>query len=659
MLVTAVNQLEDLSKNRQYQDSAQLLQAVVQLMQHFKQYKSVVQIRQLSDRIHRLKSYLEDCVLKEFEQGFSPEGALVGQAWILHDACLVASVLSESTQEKMIKRYVDLQLKSYRQIFSRPTEEVSQLDNISRRYAFLKRILKSCSEVNIFPDHWAVNARISEKFCACTKLDLEAVMKNNVPSVQDFLKALQLTIEFESQLTKRFEKNGAFNFEKAISSGFEPYFYLYINAEDATISSMIDSYAQSDIAIANLEDDNTMVVLPSSTDLFYFYKETLVQCSKFSTGKALLDLSKVFAKYLIDYCNKVILGGIATNEKKSIDYFRLASLSLNTADYCSMTTQQLEDKLKEKIDAEYVDQIDFTNEKERFLQAISLCIDAIIKSIDQVLDTQFLQMTRLPWGTMDSVGDQSDYVTQIMDIIKRYTTIIGKTVSNKRYYRTFCDRFAEWLITKYIAQIFRCKPISEIGAEQLLLDTHSIKTLLMDIPSVGSSGDDVPRTIPSSYSRIVSNGILKVEAILKTTMSPIEPPEAFVENYLLLVKDKHIGNFTRILDLKGIRKSDQGPIIDTFQRRVPYHDNLSDNSHMIPPESAPSVHQSTMIPSSITTSFSNIASTAASSIKNNNNVPLGLSPTESARGKLNENFRKLVMTGMAFRKDLQEKRGES
>lgn len=142
-------------------------------------------------------------------------------------------------------------------------------------------------------------------------------------------------------------------------------------------------------------------------------------------------------------------------------------------------------------------------------------------------------------------------------------------------------------------------------------------------------------------------------------MSPIEPPEAFVENYLLLVKDKHIGNFTRILDLKGIRKSDQGPIMDTFQRRVPYHDNLSDNSHMIPPESAPSVHQNTMIPSSITTSFSNIASTAASSIKNNNNVPLGLSPTESARGKLNENFRKLVMTGMAFRKDLQEKRGES
>lgn len=73
---------------------------------------------------------------------------------------------------------------------------------------------------------------------------------------------------------------------------------------------MIDSYVQSDTVAANTEDDGTMVVLPSSTDLFYFYKETLAQCSKFSTGKALLDLSQVFAKHLDSYCNQIILGGI-------------------------------------------------------------------------------------------------------------------------------------------------------------------------------------------------------------------------------------------------------------------------------------------------------------------------------------------------------------
>lgn len=74
---------------------------------------------------------------------------------------------------------------------------------------------------------------------------------------------------------------------------------------------MIDSYVQSDASAAtNPEEDGTVVVLPSSTDLFYFYKETLVQCAKFSTGKALLDLSRVFAKHLNSYCNKILLGGL-------------------------------------------------------------------------------------------------------------------------------------------------------------------------------------------------------------------------------------------------------------------------------------------------------------------------------------------------------------
>ncbi|KAG0763018.1 hypothetical protein G6F57_007134 [Rhizopus arrhizus] len=615
MLVTAVNQLEDMSRNKEYRESAQLLQAVTQLMQHFKQYKSVGQIAQLSDRIQQLQRYLEECILKEFDQGFNLEGTLIGQAWLLHDACLVASVLYESTREKIIKRFVDLQLKSYRQIFSRSAEEVAQLDHLTRRYAFLKRLLKSTEELNVFPD----------------AMDLEVVLKNNVPNVEEFLKYLQLTIEFEGQLTKRFERYANF------------LLILY-----RTIASMIDSYVQSDTSAAtNPEDDGTVVVLPSSTDLFYFYKETLVQCSKFSTGKALLDLSQVFAKHLNSYCNKIILGGLTRSEKKTPDYFRFASLSLNTADYCSMTTQQLEEKLKEKIEVRYVDQVNLTGEKERFMQAISLCIDDIVKGMDHALEPYFLQMMRLPWGTMDSVGDQSDYVTSVMDIVKRYTSVIGRTISNKRYFRTFCDRFAEWFLNKYLSLVFRCKPVSEIGAEQLLLDTHSIKTLLMEIP-LTSYSDGSPKVVPTSYGRIVSKGISKVEGILKTIMSPMEPYEAYVENYLLLIKDKHPSNFSRLLDLKGIKKPEQGPLMDMLQKRIPHHDHLSDDPQLIPaPENHTTTPQTNMIPNSIATSLSTMASNAASNVS---------SPTESTRGKLNENFRKLVMTGMAFRKDLQEKR---
>lgn len=207
---------------------------------------------------------------------------------------------------------------------------------------------------------------------------------------------------------------------------------------------MIDSYAQSDMK-AEEEDDGTMAVLPSSTDLFYFYRETLVQCAKFSTGKAFFDLSQLFAKHLDSYCNQIILGGLAKIEKKAIsaDHFRFASLALNTADYCSMTTSQLEEKLKEKVDSDYQDKVDLQGVKERFMRAISICIDAIVKSLELSFETQMVQMTRLSWGTMDSVGDQSDYVSQMLDIIKRNVTVAAKLIANRRYFRTLNDRFAE------------------------------------------------------------------------------------------------------------------------------------------------------------------------------------------------------------------------
>lgn len=170
----------------------------------------------------------------------------------------------------------------------------------------------------------------------------------------------------------------------------------------------------------------------------------------------------------------------------------------------------------------------------------------------------------------------------------------------------------------------------------------------------------------SRYARIVNKGISKVEAILKTVMSPTEPAEGYVENYLLLIGDKHTDNFTRLLDLKGVKKPDQGHLVDVFQQRIPHHDGLLNNSNMLPLEVviSPTNSGNNVIPSSITTSLSSMASTAASNFNaaNSSYRPNSLSPTQSSpsnegtRGRLNENFRKLVMTGMAFRKDMQERR---
>lgn len=70
MLVTAVGQLELMIQRRQYQDSAQLLQAVLQLLQHFKTFKSIPQIADLSKSISALQSDLNDRALKEFKSAY-------------------------------------------------------------------------------------------------------------------------------------------------------------------------------------------------------------------------------------------------------------------------------------------------------------------------------------------------------------------------------------------------------------------------------------------------------------------------------------------------------------------------------------------------------------------------------------------------------------
>ena len=54
------------------------------------------------------------------------------------------------------------------------------------------------------------------------------------------------------------------------------------------------------------EHGSSVVVLPSSTELFYFYGQSLEQCAKLSTGKALFELSGVHKKWLRIYAGRLM-----------------------------------------------------------------------------------------------------------------------------------------------------------------------------------------------------------------------------------------------------------------------------------------------------------------------------------------------------------------
>lgn len=52
-------------------------------------------------------------------------------------------------------------------------------------------------------------------------------------------------------------------------------------------------------------------ILPSSTELFYFYRETLESCAKLSTKGTFMELCNVYKKWLKVYAEEVLGGALS------------------------------------------------------------------------------------------------------------------------------------------------------------------------------------------------------------------------------------------------------------------------------------------------------------------------------------------------------------
>ena len=113
------------------------------------------------------------------------------------------------------------------------------------------------------------------------------------------------------------------------------------------------------------DDDRNIGVLSSSTDLFFFFRHSFVRCVRISNRNALLELSRAFSRALQGYV-ELLLAKLPKDieSKKTVtdDDLNVSSLVLNTADYCYRTSQQLQEKIREKIDPAFADAVAFEKE---------------------------------------------------------------------------------------------------------------------------------------------------------------------------------------------------------------------------------------------------------------------------------------------------------
>ncbi|XP_074045258.1 vacuolar protein sorting-associated protein 53 homolog isoform X1 [Macrotis lagotis] len=651
MLAGGVDSLEAMTRRRQYGEVANLLQGVVNVLEHFHKYMGIPQIRQLSERVKAAQTELGQQILADFEEAFPSQGTKRpgGPSNVLRDACLVANVLDPRIKQEIIKKFIKQHLSEYLVLFQE-NQDVAWLDKIDRRYAWIKRQLVDYEEKygRMFPHEWYMTERIAVEFCHVTRVELAKIMRTRAKEIEVklLLFAIQRTTNFEGLLAKRFSgstlTDGAPKkievpppstnpflddetgpemeeltmdkgdldqpkkpkvpenpFHGIISKCFEPHLYVYIESQDKNLGELIDRFV-ADFKAQGPPKPNTDeggAVLPSCADLFVYYKKCMVQCSQLSTGEPMIALTTIFQKYLREYAWKILSGNLPKTtstsggltissllkekEGSEVAKFTLEELCLicsilSTAEYCLATTQQLEEKLKEKVDASLIERINLTGEMDTFSTVISNSIQLLVQDLDAACDPALTAMSKMQWQNVEHVGDQSPYVTSVILHIKQNVPIIRDNLaSTRKYFTQFCIKFANSFIPKFINHLFKCKPISMVGAEQLLLDTHSLKMVLLDLPSIGSQ---VVRKAPASYTKIVVKGMTRAEMILKVVMAPHEPLVVFVDNLIKLLTDCNTETFQKILDMKGLKRSEQSSMLELFRQRLPTPPAASEGS---------------------------------------------------------------------------------
>ncbi|KAL8942402.1 MAG: hypothetical protein Q9211_001415, partial [Gyalolechia sp. 1 TL-2023] len=644
MLTTAYEQLRGLSSSRQYKDCAQLLQAVIQLMTHFKSYRSIDQIATLSRNVSDLQRELLEQICEDFEVTFA-KAEVAQRRGMLAEACLVMDSLGENARSRLITWYCNTQLREYRQVF-RSTEEAGSLDNISRRYAWFRRMLKTYDDEHavMFPAHWRMNEMLANAFCEGTREDFRNILSKSVrradgPSlnVDLLLSCLQETLDFEHSLERRFSSASRASidtfssdcerapaFSQAISEAFEPYLSVWVEAQDQKLSAMIPQYRQQPPKPPDEEFSSQMVV-PSSIELFSFYRMTLAQCAKLSPGARLVELSKVFAKYLDQYAQQVLL--LYVSERSSgqtpskTPQLEDTILVLNTADYCFNTCTQLEEKIKTRIDESFKANVDLQSQADAFMGIASATVRALVRRAEVDLEPTWREMRNMGWSKMESVGDQSSWVAEMLQRVKTRSGEILSMLHKQQYARAFCDNLVDSIANAFIINIFQCKPISEVGAEQMLLDSYVLKKGMEGLLTVHAPPNTAP---PAGYTKRVNQTMSRIDPILKTLQVRPSPPEALVQAYLIHIGDRSDSNFRKILDLKGLRKPDQSHMMELFQahRASPRNEKLPQSSALLAPLAV-----STMSTAGGPTIASGIGTLSSAATLSTSNLPTRFDPS--------------------------------
>ncbi|KAK9820837.1 hypothetical protein WJX81_002519 [Elliptochloris bilobata] len=365
-------------------------------------------------------------------------------------------------------------------------------------------------------------------------------------------------------------------FQGAISSAFVPHLGVYVAAEERGLMELAGSLVAGE-TWRPMEDATQTHVLHSASQLFGAIKKSLQRCARFvSRGEAMLRLMAAFQRVLRFYAGRLVArlpktaaggttgsaaaGATDWHVRLADDDVPVVCALIATAEYCHEMVGALARSAAKMLDPPLGAQVGVAEEEDAFAGVVTACLSVLVLGAETRLDAVLTQMTRLPWASLESVGDQSDFVTAAARVVAEVAPAVGSALS-PLHFRYFCDKLAASFCPRFYETIFRCRKVGEAGSQQLLLDTQAIKALLLDLPSAGRLEEAAGARLAAAVGREMG----RAEALLKVVGSR---PENLADNFFTLLPTATPADFQRIVDLKVMRRQEQQAVLDAFNRRL-------------------------------------------------------------------------------------------
>jgi hypothetical protein len=582
-LITSLENLKANFQNKNYKNSADNINSILELGNFFKPYAEIPQIQStLRDRdkiLNSIKLQLKD----EFILFFKDLSSMTESK--LYQGCLLTESIGKDFMKEIINIAVESVLTPYRQIYDQSSQK--NIDNIEKRYIWFNKALKEFKKKaeEIFPHYWGVPCFIMNEFCGITSIQVTEVLqslKQTDQEVVSLIRALQATIKFEGScheelkaeyeqyISLKSESENPFritnipNIKGSISKCFEEFTGQYIGKEEKDLRDSILKELQQDLDKKDkwADSQDELNLFNSSLVMFNKIKFLLDRASKISRGKTMVMVKSVVQKIITEYIDRVGQQvskeeSLLKKDEKSEQRFILNTCVLiNTLDYVKETLKKMTDIFGGLIDEPFNQNINFHPEEEQSTQRISNCIDQLLNLFSRKLEHILVNsMLKKQWDKIENVILVSNYINDIKETIQLFCNKLKDSIS--KVYVLRCFRLvAEVTNTKFLETIYKIRKINEYSVQQLHIDFVEIK---QQLNAIGK--DQHGELISNLYPSLIEPYLDKSKNVIKLLGINNELIEESVKNFLPNISSLEL---SKILTLKNLKKSE----INTISQRL-------------------------------------------------------------------------------------------